>query len=56
MLDIQLILDTWLHIRVKGIMYPIEGENLLQIVSKSTLTIFIQVSVMLWSMHSEYGK
>jgi hypothetical protein len=32
MLDIQIILDTWLHIRVKGTMYPILHSSVYYVV------------------------
>jgi hypothetical protein len=54
--DIQIDLGTWHHIKVKGTMYLTGGEDRLQMVSKSTLTICIQVFVMLWSEHLESGK
>jgi hypothetical protein len=40
-----IVLDIWLHIRVKGIIFPIGEEVLLQVVSKRLSNFYTQASV-----------
>lgn len=47
MLDIQIEMDTWLHIRVNGIMFLIGRGVCLPVVSKKNSIIYIQVFEML---------